>query len=130
MIHLDASFLVYATICPGSPESNLTLEWLRSGEILGMSAIAWAEYQCGKPPSNQDLQLARRIVARQIDFTEEMAALTARLFNETGRRRRMFTDCMIAATAIAEQASIATANLKDFRKFERFGLILAPTSPH
>ena len=42
----------------------------------------------------------------------------------------MLTDCMIAATAITERASIATANLKDFQKFERFGLSLAPTAPH
>ena len=33
-------------------------------------------------------------------------------------------------TAITEQASIATANPKDFRKFEPFGLVLAPTEPH
>lgn len=59
-----------------------------------------------------------------------MAALSVRLFNESGRRRATLMDCMIAATAITERTRIATANLKDFRKFERFGLILAPIGPH
>ncbi len=129
MIHLDANFLICAT-GENSPESEKLREWLRAGEILCMSAIAWAEYLCGEPLAEPNLPIARRLVVRQIDFTDEMAVLAARLFNETGRHRRMFMDCMIAATAIAEQAPIATANLKDFRKFERFGLTLAPTNPH
>lgn len=129
MIHLDTNFLVQATHV-GSHESEIVLEWLRAGETLGMSIVAWAKYLCAGPNADEDLSLAGRIVAHRVDFTEEMAALSAKLFNASGRRRGTFTDCMIAATAIVERASIATANLKNFRKFERFGLTLAPTRPH
>ena len=130
MIHLDTNFLVCATTHADSHESEKIKEWLRSREVLGMSTIAWAEYLYGGPNPDEDLSFANRIVTHRIDFTEEMAALAARLFNETGRRRSMSRDCMIAATAITKQACIATVNLKDFRKFERFGLILASTEPH
>ena len=34
-------------------------------------------------------------------------------------------DCMIAATALAEEAAVATSNPDDFRRFEAFGLALA-----
>ena len=129
MIRLDANFLICAAE-KHSPESERVKEWLRGGETLCISTIAWAEYLCGKPLAEPDPPFAKRIVTRQVDFTDEMAALSARLFNKTGRHRRMFVDCMIAATAIAEQARIATANLKDFRKFEPFGLNLMPPATY
>ena len=34
-------------------------------------------------------------------------------------------DCMIAATAIAEEAAVAAGNPDDFSRFEAFGLALA-----
>lgn len=130
MIHLDTNFLVGATTHADSHESERVKAWLRSGDVLGMSSVAWAEYLCGGPKTDEDISLANQIVTHRVDFTEEMAALSEKLFNDSGRRRGMFTDCMIAATAITERAPIATANLKDFQKFERFGLTLAPTAPH
>lgn len=129
IIHLDTSFLVRA-VHADSHESQKTKEWLHAGKILGMSTVAWAEYLYGGQDSDEDPLLVARIVAHQVDFTVEMAVLAARLFNGTGRCRNMSRDCMIAATAIAEGASIATANLKDFQRFERFGLALAPANPH
>lgn len=88
-----------------------------------MSAIAWTEFLCG-PLDATAVSLAAVIVDRRIDYTAEVADLAARLFNGTGRRRNSLTDCMIAATAIAEDTPIATSNLRDFSRFEAHGLTL------
>ena len=44
---------------------------------------------------------------------------------ETGRRSGSLLDCVIAATAISRDEEPATANRKDFRRFEAHGLRLA-----
>ena len=49
----------------------------------------------------------------------------ATLFNATGRRSRSLQDCMIAAAAIRANAELATIDVKDFRRFEQFGLRIA-----
>lgn len=89
-----------------------------------MSTIAWSEFLCG-PINETALSLALLVVALRPPFTEEMAAMAAQLFNGSGRRRGTMVDCMIAATAISEDARIATANPGDFHRFEAFGLSLA-----
>ena len=66
-----------------------------------------------------------RVIDRYIDFTPAHAEIAARLFNQAGRRRGSQMDCMIAATAIAENAPIATSDREDFRRFEGAGLTLA-----
>jgi predicted nucleic acid-binding protein len=50
------------------------------------------------------------------------------LFNKTGRRRGSRFDCLIAATAILDQAEVATVNETDFKVFVPHGLKLA-TAP-
>jgi len=68
--------------------------------------------------------LAARLIDERAPFTERHADLAAELFNATGRRRGSFADCMIAATALAAGAPIATANVADFERFEPAGLRL------
>ena len=123
MIHLDTSFLIRALV-RGSPEDARLREWIRANEPLGMSAIAWAEFLCG-PVDETVLSLASAVVARRFQFTEETATMAARLFNGSGRRRGTMIDCMIAATALVEEAAVATSNPDDFSRFEAFGLALA-----
>ena len=123
MIHLDTSFLIRALI-PGSPESHRLRDWIGSGEALIVNAVAWAEFLCG-PLSKNDLEVAVRIAGQPHDFTPEHAAIAARLFNESGRRRGAMLDCMIAAPAIAEGALLATGNVDDFSRFVEYGLRLA-----
>jgi predicted nucleic acid-binding protein len=60
-----------------------------------------------------------------LPFGEAEAVETSRLFNAAGRPRRLRVDAMIAATAIAAGAELATGNREDFRPFEGHGLILA-----
>ena len=123
MIHLDTSFLIRALI-PCSPESRRLRDWIGSGEELIINAVAWAEFLCG-PLSENDLEIAVRIAGQPHDFTPEHAAIAARLFNESGRRRGAMADCMIAAPAIAEGALLATGNVDDFSRFVEYGLRLA-----
>jgi len=123
MIHLDTSFLIGA-LTRGSREDTRLREWIAANEPLGMSTVAWAEFLCG-PVDETALSVALVVVGRQSRFTEEMATIAARLFNGSGRRRGTMVDCMIAATALAEEAAVATSNPDDFMRFEAFGLALA-----
>ncbi len=123
MIHLDTSFLIRALV-QGSLEDESLRVWVAAGETLGMSVIAWTEFICG-PVNDTALSLASVVVKKRLDYTEAMAVTAARLFNGSGRRRGSMIDCMIAAAAIETNATIATANPSDFRRFKAFGLVLA-----
>ena len=123
MIHLDTSFLIGA-LAGGSREDMQLRKWIGANEPLGISAIAWAEFLCG-PIDATELSHASAVVRGHSPFTEEMAVTAAKLFNASGRRRGTMIDCMIAATALAEEAAVATSNPDDFSRFETFGLVLA-----
>lgn len=123
MIHLDTNFLVGALVS-GTPQDLSLREWLSSGEAVAMSVVGWAEFLCG-PVSEQALAFADQVVPERVPLLEEDAAIAARLFNATGRRPRSLADCLIAATALRFAVPLATANVSDFRRFEKSGLRLA-----
>lgn len=123
MIHLDTSFLIRALV-RDSIEDGALRTWLQTGEPLGISTIAWTEFLCG-PLESHDVEVAGAIVPHRVPFAENEAALAARLFNQTGRRRGSLVDCMIASTALTEDAVLATVNISDFRRFNKAGLRLA-----
>jgi len=58
------------------------------------------------------------------DFTWRDGEEAARLFNLGGRRRGSHADCMIAASAIAAGAGLATRNPADFARSAPQGLRL------
>ncbi len=87
MIHLDTSFLIRA-LSPGSPEDRKLREWVRVGETLATSTVAWAEFLCG-PLNKTELELATQIIGKHSDFTRDHAASAAGLYNDMGRRRRI-----------------------------------------
>jgi predicted nucleic acid-binding protein len=119
-IHLDTSFLINGLV-PRSPEGVMLRGWIREGASLGISCIGWAEFLCG-PLDARAIELASRVVPTMVPFIVEDAVLSASLFNQSGRRRGSLTDCMIAATAVRADASLATSNPTDFRRFETVGL--------
>lgn len=123
MIHLDTSFLIRA-LAPETPEDSKLRSWVAAGETIAISSVCWAELLCG-PLSSSDMALARLFVDRCVDFTEDHAAATARLFNDSGRRRGSLADCMIAAVALSDDAPIATSNEADFERFAAAGLTIA-----
>lgn len=124
MIHLDANYLILGNQA-GSPEDADLHRWLDAGKILASSAIAWMEFVSG-PTTGPVIESIRHALGdRIIPFTHAEAELAARLFNAVGRRRALRYDCMIAATAIAAGAELATRNADDFRLFVPHGLVLA-----
>jgi predicted nucleic acid-binding protein len=115
MTHLDTSFLIHALV-PSSRADKRLRRWLRSGEDLAISSIAWAEFLCG-PVGTREIAVARDLFREVMAFTPADSETTARLFNLGGRRRGTLADCMIAATAIRTGAPLATTNPDDFARF-------------
>ncbi|MDE2788535.1 MAG: type II toxin-antitoxin system VapC family toxin [Chloroflexota bacterium] len=123
MIYLGTSFLIPALVRDTQQDQQVR-NWISQGETIAISAVACTEFLCG-PLSPRDLSAALRIVEQHLEFTTEHAAIAPRLFNATDRRRRMMVDCMIAATAVADGAQMATVNSGDFDRFTERGLRLA-----
>lgn len=123
MIHLDTSFLIHAMISGSAAESKL-LEWIKLGEKIGVSSIAWSEFLCG-PLTEADRLLAKLLIEPPETFLAEDAERAADLFNQTGRRSRSLADCQIAAIAIRRKALLATNNEPDFKPIMPHGLQLA-----
>jgi predicted nucleic acid-binding protein len=123
MIHLDTNFLI-AALRIASAESKKLDQWLTAKEPLCISAIAWAEFRCG-PLSPNDEAVSRQMFPIIEPLSGPDAEQAAQLFNQTGRRSRSLSDCMIAAVAIRCGAKLATVNQSDFQRFAQHGLLLA-----
>jgi len=123
MIDLDANFLV-DVFRKGSASARSLDHWVRRGESISVSSIAWAEFLCG-PVAPGNAVAARELLNTIEPFTDPDGVLAAELFNATGRRLRTLADCMIAALAIRRSASLATLDSADFGRFKTFGLKLA-----
>jgi predicted nucleic acid-binding protein len=123
VIQLDTRFLIRSLV-PDSAEATTLRRWLEDGESVGISALAWAEFQCG-PVTARVIEIAERLLGHPMSFGAPEAALAATLFNESGRRRGTLVDCMIAATAILAGDSLATSNPKDYARFEQLGLVIS-----
>ena len=123
MIHLDTSFLIRAVLV-GSPEDKMLRRWLRASERIRVSSLVWAEFLCG-PVSDMVAEETAELLGEPVSFDGLAAPLAAQLFNAGGRRRGSMLDCMIAAIALQSDATLATRNIVDFRRFASAGLTLA-----
>jgi predicted nucleic acid-binding protein len=121
VVHLDANFLI--GVLQSEQPRRQVQEWSQSGEYVNMSSVAWAEFLSG-PVTEAETIEARSLIDFLEAFGERDAYVAADLFNQTGRRSRSLPDCMIAAIAIRCGARLATVNLRDFKRFESFGLEL------
>jgi predicted nucleic acid-binding protein len=119
--HLDTNFLILAT--HAGSEAALLLRWTAEGRTVSVSAIVWAEFQCG-PVSDAAIDAAARFTGEPIALTANDAILAASLYNLGGRKRNSLPDCMIAATAMNAGATLATNNRLDFERFADVGLTL------
>ncbi len=123
MIHLDTSFLILA-LRPGTAQDRMLRRWLADRRPIAVCSVAWAEFRCG-PLEASELAAAGAIIERHRAFTKDDAETSAQMFNATGRRRGSIVDCMIAAAAVADGATVATANPADFERLREFGVITA-----
>lgn len=122
-IHLDTNYLIYY-VGGGDPRVIENVEaWLLEGRMLHISAMAWAEFQCG-PLTPAENEIASGLIHAVLPVTVEMATEAGQLFQKTGRRSRSLPDCLIAATALRDGASVATVNHDDFQPFLAHGLTL------
>ena len=86
MIHLDTNLLI-DLVTAGSPHITLIKRWLRDGEKLAASAIAWSEF-CNGPHSKEQKDAVFAVLEqRVVEFTCQQAETASRLFHYTGRRR-------------------------------------------
>ena len=121
MIHLDTNYLI-GLLVRGSREAADVDQWLASGESIAASAVAWSEFLNGPVTPLEVAQVEVVLQSQVVSFGKTEAALAAEIFNKTGRRRGSRFDCLIAATAIAHQARLATLNQADFKLFAPHGL--------
>lgn len=122
MICLDTNYLI-----KGLEESSLEAEqivcWYQAGEPLITAMPAWYEFVCGPLSDSQEVTMRAFLHAIML-FDEEQARASAYLFNQSGRKRHLRVDAMIAGCALVANAKLATDNTGDFRAFVDAGLEL------
>ncbi len=123
-IHLDTNYLIYYAHGGRAEVVERVQSWLRQGKSIYVSAMTWAEFQCG-PLTMREHDLAHEIIHGVLPLTMEHGNSAGWLFSQTGRRPKSLADCLIAATAIADGATLATNNRSDFAPFLPHGLKLA-----
>lgn len=122
-IHLDTNMLVEVGLSGSAMRASL-IAWLKEGNHLAASTIAWSEF-CNGPIEERQMKLTETALDdRILDFTKPMAETASVLFNRCGRRRGSHADCMIAACAILSDTPLSTLNRKDFERFVPYGLRL------
>lgn len=122
MICLDTNYLIKG-LEPGSKEAARMVAWYQAGEPMITAMPAWFEFLCGPLTELQEATI-RAFLTEIVPFDEKQATESARLFNQAGRKRSLRVDAMIAGTALAANASLATDNRADFLPFVAHGLKL------
>ena len=122
MICLDTNYLIRALI-PGTPDAKRLEAWVASGERVILPAVAWYEFLCGCTDEEERLALAL-LTGGLHPFDAKEAKIAARIFRSVKTPRHLRVDAMIAGTAIAANARLATNNRADFKPFVAHGLLL------
>ena len=122
MIHLDTNVLI--GLLTGHPIRAQVRQIQLDGGVFACTAVVWTEFLNG-PADDPSVRLVESFLeGRILPFEREDAALAARLFNITGRKRGLRFDCMVAASALRRGESLMTLNGDDFEGFVHAGLQL------
>ena len=122
MICLDTNYLILGLV-QASPEAEELIAWSESGETFCTASTAWYEFLCG-PVNAAHVSTMRGVLQSILAFDDRQAQEAARLYNATGRKRRLRIDAMIASAATIHHIPLATNNQGDFAKFVPLGLEL------
>ncbi len=122
MILLDSNFLI-GLLVSGSAEAGKVETWFMDTELC-TSSVAWYEFLSG-PVDEEGIAVVLSMISdRVFPSTRDQAQEAARLWNSTGRLRRLRLNATIASAAILVNAELATANIEDFQHFVPLGLRL------
>lgn len=122
VICLDTNYLILGLV-GGSTEADQLIAWSDAGETFCAASTAWYEFLCG-PVESGHISAMGGILHRILPFDETQAREAARLYNATGRKRRLRVDAMIASAATTNSIPLATNNQDDFAEFIPLGLEL------
>lgn len=122
MICLDTNYLIRALI-PGMPDARNLMRWIAKSEPIMLPAVAWYEFLCGSTEEEEQLALAL-LTGGLRPFDDPEARISAKSFRAIKTPRHLRVDAMIAGTAIAAGARLATNNRDDFEPFLAHGLKL------
>jgi len=122
VICLDTNYLIRG-VTAGAEEAHELISWAEADEPLITPMVAWYEFLCG-PVTPIQIATIRAFLQEIVVFDEIQATSAATLFNATGRKRALRVHAMIAGTAIAMEARLATSNRADFAPFVPHGLQL------
>jgi len=120
MICLDTNYLILGLI-QGTREAQELIAWSQARESLITPMPAWFEFLCG-PVTPIQIATMRAFLHEVVVFGEPQVTEAARLFNAVGRKRALRVDSMIAGSAVAAGARLATNNHRDFTVFAPYGL--------
>ncbi len=123
MIHLDTNVLI--GLLTGHPIRSQVRQIQLDGGVFACSAVVWTEFLNGPADTSSVRLMESFLEGRVLPFEREDAALAARLFNVTGRKRGLRFDCMVAASALRRDDPLLTLNRDDFEPFIKIGLTLA-----
>ena len=123
VVCLDTNYLILGLVAE-SAEARELVDWSVSGVPLITPMPAWFEFLCG-PATPEQVAAMRAFVTEVVAFAAPQAEEAARLFDAAGRRRSRRVDAMIAGTAVAAGARLATGNRSNFEPFVAHGLELS-----
>ena len=109
---LDTDVLI--DLLRGRPPAKLFLEEVTRHAVPCCSVISVAEIHVGMHPAEREPTDALLDGLVVLPITRPIAEMAGHFKGRTKGRRLELADCLIAATACTEGASLATGNVKDY----------------